>query len=76
MLDRNGRGRLLGVVLIALLLAPVSQAVELVRDGKAVAVIVMTPAAMDWEAPETRGRRRAVQDPIADVKYAASERVE
>ncbi len=76
MLDRIGRWNLLAAMLIAQLLASESQAVELVSDGKAVAVIVITPEAMAWEAPETKRRRRAPQDPIADVKYAASELIE
>ncbi len=63
-------------MIIAFLLGSVSQAVELVRDGKAVAVIVITPEAMAWETPETKRRRRALQDPIADVKYAPLESIE
>lgn len=39
-------------------------------------MVVITPEAMAWEAPETKRRRRAPQDPIADVKCAASELVE
>ncbi len=76
MLDRNSCWTLLATLLAAQLLTSVSQAVELVRNGKAAAVIVMTPEAMQYEAPEGRGRRRGPQDPIADVQYAASELIE
>ena len=76
MLKRIARWDILAATLIALAPATTARAVELVKDGKTAAVIVIPPEAMAWEASQATGRGRAVRAPIADVKYAALELVE
>ena len=72
---RRWRQVLVGILTLAWLV-PAVQAADLVRDGKATAVIVITPEALAWQPTKTRRRKRAPVAPISDVKIAVDELVE